>query len=55
MKYQCTHDACVAEWKFCKFCGFEASEAEKRKKIPLTLCEDGLKRKILIPPEKRKD
>ena len=34
----------------CSRCGFFEEEAERRKQIPLTLCEDGLRRK-LIPPK----
>lgn len=31
----------------CAHCGFNPEEAKRRKEIPLTLCEDGLRRKIL--------
>jgi len=34
----------------CVRCGFSKTEDELRKKLPLTLCEDGLRRK-LIPPK----
>ncbi len=32
---------------YCRQCGFNRFEDARRKKIPLTLCEDGLWRKIL--------
>ena len=38
----------------CERCGFDKQEADRRMKIPLTLCRDGLKRK-LIPPSPKKD
>lgn len=31
----------------CSRCGWNEKEATRRKKIPLTLCEDGLRRKII--------
>lgn len=31
----------------CERCGFNPEEAERRKDIPLTECDDGLRRKIL--------
>lgn len=31
----------------CWRCGFNVLENERRQKIPLTLCEDGLRRKII--------
>ena len=31
----------------CERCGFDRKEDERRKKLPLTLCEDGLMRKII--------
>ena len=31
----------------CETCGFNVLEDARRKKIPLTLCEDGLRRKII--------
>lgn len=31
----------------CERCGFDRAENERRKKIPLTLCKDGLMRKII--------
>lgn len=31
----------------CETCGFNILEDQRRKKIPLTLCEDGLRRKII--------
>lgn len=34
----------------CDRCGFNVEEDARRKQIPLTLCEDGLRRK-LIPPK----
>jgi hypothetical protein len=34
----------------CARCGFNVEEDARRKQIPLTLCEDGLRRK-LIPPK----
>lgn len=38
-------------YPFCEHCGFNKLEAERRKKIPLVLCEDGLRRKILSTGE----
>lgn len=45
----CTNPRCDAtpSHKNCGHCGFNRAEAMLRKKIPLTLCEDGLYRKIL--------
>lgn len=34
----------------CARCGFNVDEDARRKQIPLTLCSDGLRRK-LIPPK----
>lgn len=34
----------------CARCGFNVDEDSRRKQIPLTLCSDGLRRK-LIPPK----
>jgi len=31
----------------CSECGFDKAEDARRKEIPLTLCEDGLRRKII--------
>lgn len=31
----------------CSGCGFDKAEDARRKEIPLTLCEDGLRRKII--------
>lgn len=45
--YICELGGCDATRKKCRDCGFESHEAYRRKSIPLTLCEDGLKRKIL--------
>jgi hypothetical protein len=61
----CIHIGC-AEWHYrqdrdlaeanamCERCGFSKKEDAMRKAIPLTLCDDGLKRK-LIPPRQRKE
>ena len=41
---------CVATMAFapvCFRCGFYKPEAERRRKLPMTYCEDGLCRKIL--------
>ena len=38
----------------CRHCGWDDEEAERRKAMPLALCEDGLRRKIL-PPRPRTD
>ena len=43
-------DARFAECRMeCARCGWNDEEAERRKAMPLTLCEDGLRRKILPP------
>ena len=31
----------------CSSCGFDKNEAERRKQLPLVLCKDGLRRKII--------
>lgn len=44
------NSACAAFTKLCKgclHCGFYKPEAERRKSIRLTYCEDGLYRKII--------
>ena len=33
----------------CARCGFNVDEDARRKQIPLTLCEDGLRRKLISP------
>ena len=38
----------------CERCGFDREEAKRRLDIPLTLCSDGLQRK-LIPPKPGRD
>jgi hypothetical protein len=38
-----TTDFCVA----CLRCGFSKPEAERRQKLPLTFCEDGLRREFV--------
>lgn len=44
----CTNDSGkFCESKDCENCGFNPQEAERRKNIPLTLCKDGLRRKII--------
>ena len=40
----------TGELKECERCGFNVQEDARRKEIPLTLCADGLRRKI-IPPK----
>lgn len=45
--YICEMGGCDSPRKKCANCGFESHEAYRRSMIPLTLCEDGLKRKIL--------
>lgn len=52
----CTKYGCEA-WEYalmknqpffeCETCGFNPKEEERRKAIPLTLCEDGLRRKLI--------
>ncbi len=32
---------------FCSRCGFDDAENERRKELPLVLCRDGLRRKII--------
>ena len=34
-------------YRNCERCGFDKDENERRKQIPLTLCPDGLRRKII--------
>lgn len=48
MKFECTNEGGkhCAHWG-CEYCGFNAEEAERRKKLPLVLCPDGLRRKII--------
>lgn len=51
MRMICTKSGC-ADAKLhgnacCKRCGFEQHEAKKREDIPLTLCADGLRRKLI--------
>lgn len=44
----CTNPKCEYEGSACcAKCGFNADEDERRKNIPLTLCEDGLRRKLI--------
>ena len=52
-QYKREHDKAQAN-ALCERCGFSKKEDALRKTIPLTLCADGLKRK-LIPPRKRKE
>lgn len=35
------------QYKYCERCGFRKEEDEMRKAIPLTMCEDGLRRKLI--------
>lgn len=35
----------------CDRCGFNVDEDARRKQIPLTLCSDGLHRKLIPPKE----
>lgn len=39
----------------CERCGFDKQEASRRMKIPLTLCPDGLQRKLIPPIPRRND
>ena len=38
---------------YCDRCGFNRGEDERRKQLPLTLCDDGLRRKVIpkLPTE----
>lgn len=57
IKKDCLRGGCP-EWYYaqhagkiftkCERCGWDEEEANRRKKIPLTLCKDGLRR-IIIP------
>lgn len=53
--YICEMGGCDTPRKKCRDCGFESHEAYRRQSIPLTLCEDGLKRKILKRGESNED
>lgn len=39
----------------CSRCGFNKAEAERRKKLPLVLWSDGLRRKIIPRKERPED
>lgn len=42
----CLKDGCF--WPSgCSHCGFDKAENERRKKLPLVMCHDGLRRKII--------
>ncbi len=57
----CLRGGCI--WsKECERCGFDKKEDARRKAIPLTLCTDGLRRKLIpprgpvaMPPEEDKE
>lgn len=42
----CLKGSCTIS-RDCARCGFNEKEDARRKQIPLTLCEDGLRRKII--------
>lgn len=46
---KCTMGGCGTLWYpgACKKCGFNKDEAERRRKLPMEVCPDGLRRKIL--------
>lgn len=60
----CLRSSACAAWQYfkkdnpngefpeCECCGWNVQEDARRKEIPLTLCSDGLRRKI-IPPRQR--
>lgn len=45
---RCTNErGQFCEKRNCENCGFNPVEAKRRKNIPLTLCADGLRRKVV--------
>lgn len=42
----CTNCICTLK-RGCDRCGFNKPEADRRREIPLTLCKDGLMRKLI--------
>lgn len=50
---KCTNEnGNFCEHRDCARCGFNADEAERRKNIPLTECDDGLRRKVITKEKK---
>lgn len=43
----CTAGGCKGPHE-CKGCGFDRKEAERRKRLPLYLCTDGLARMFIV-------
>lgn len=43
----CLSCCCRGPSEECERCGFSAEEAARRQAVPLTLCGDGLRRKII--------
>lgn len=50
----CLRGGCDSIGK-CEHCGFDIAENKRRKKIPLVLCKDGLRRKIIPRTEEKKE
>lgn len=45
--WACSHNHTAEFHAFCKRCGFNRGEDERRRKIPFTRSEDGLYRKVI--------